>query len=81
MEPSEPVEACNGIDLSLYLRKSNLAEGNGAFIVRMIIQKGVLSENWADFNPLNAELNPIRHLLALAGARHIVHVSRITVKR
>ena len=31
-------------------------------------------------NPLNAELNPIRHLLALVGARHIVHVSRIKVK-
>jgi hypothetical protein len=32
------------------------------------------------FDPLNAELNPIRHLLALVGARHIVHVSRIRVK-
>ena len=31
-------------------------------------------------NPLNAELNPIRHLLALVGARHFVHVSRIRVK-
>ena len=31
------------------------------------------------FNPLNAELNPIRHLLALVRARHIVHVSRIRV--
>ena len=31
-------------------------------------------------NPLNAELNPIRHLVALVGARHIVHVSRIRVK-
>ena len=31
------------------------------------------------FNPLNAELNPIRHLLALVGARHIVHVSRTRV--
>ena len=30
-------------------------------------------------NPLKAELNTIRHLLALAGARHIVHVSRIRV--
>jgi hypothetical protein len=29
------------------------------------------------FNPLNAELNPTRHLLALAGVRHFVHVSRI----
>ena len=32
-------------------------------------------------NPLNAELNPIRHLLALVEARHIVHASRIRVKR
>jgi hypothetical protein len=31
-------------------------------------------------NTLNAELNPIRHLLALVGARHIVHVSRVRVK-
>ena len=31
------------------------------------------------FNPLNAELNPIRRLLALVGARHIVHVSRVRV--
>ena len=28
-------------------------------------------------NPLNAELNSIRHLLASVGARHIVHVSRV----
>ena len=34
-----------------------------------------------NINPLNAELNPIRHLLALVGARHIVHVSRIRVKQ
>jgi hypothetical protein len=32
------------------------------------------------FNPLNAELNPIDHLLALLGTRHIFHVSRIRVK-
>jgi hypothetical protein len=31
-------------------------------------------------NPLNAELNPIWHLLALLGARPIFHVSRIRVK-
>jgi hypothetical protein len=37
------------------------------------------NENGILFNPLNAELNPIRHLLALAGARHFVHVSRIRV--
>jgi hypothetical protein len=32
------------------------------------------------FNPLNAELNPICHLLALLGAHHILHVCRIRVK-
>jgi len=31
-------------------------------------------------NLLNAELNPICHLLALLGAHHILHVSRIRVK-
>jgi hypothetical protein len=31
-------------------------------------------------NPLNAEINSICHLLALLGAHHILHVSRIRVK-
>ena len=31
-------------------------------------------------NPLNAELNPICYLLALLGAHHFLHVSRIWVK-
>ena len=30
-------------------------------------------------NTLNAKLNPICHLLALLGAHHILHVSRIRV--
>ena len=30
-------------------------------------------------NPLNAKLNPICHLLALLGAHHILHVSKIRV--
>ena len=32
------------------------------------------------FNPLNAELNPICHLLALLWAQHILHISRISIK-
>ena len=32
------------------------------------------------FNPSNAELNHICHLLALLGTHHILHVSRIRVK-
>ena len=30
-------------------------------------------------NPLNAELNPICHLLALVGTHRILHVSRVRV--
>ena len=33
-----------------------------------------------DFNPLKPELNLICHLLALLGAHHFLHVSRISVK-
>ena len=33
-----------------------------------------------EFNPLNAELNPIYYFLALLGAHHFLHVSRIRVK-
>jgi len=34
----------------------------------------------AILNPLNPELNPICYLLALLGAHHFLHVSRIRVK-
>ena len=35
----------------------------------------------AFINPLNAKLNPICQLLALLRAHHILHVSRIRVKK
>ena len=35
---------------------------------------------WFYFNTLNPELNPICYLLALLGAHHFLHVSRIRVK-
>jgi len=34
----------------------------------------------SQYNPLNPELNPICYLLALLGAHHFLHVSRIRVK-
>ena len=38
------------------------------------------SASWSySVNPFNAELNPICHLLALLGAHHILHVSRVRV--
>ena len=33
-----------------------------------------------DINPLDAELKPICHFLALLGAHHILHIRRIRVK-
>jgi len=33
------------------------------------------------FNPLNTELNPICHLLALLGVHYFLHISRIRVKQ
>jgi hypothetical protein len=33
-----------------------------------------------NINPSKAELIPIRYLLALVGAHHILHVSRVRVK-
>jgi len=33
----------------------------------------------AHFDPLNSELNPVCHLLALPEPHHILHVSRVRV--
>jgi len=33
-----------------------------------------------NINSLNAELNPICYLLALFGAHHILHISKVRVK-
>ena len=53
----------------------------------MSIVKGLSNVRTVDFepkhlcfNPLNAELNPICHLLALLGVYHFLHVSKIRVK-
>jgi hypothetical protein len=47
------------------------------------LNTGIFLENRSGihcFIPLNAQLNPICHLLTLLGAHHILHVSRIRVK-
>jgi hypothetical protein len=54
--------------------------------VRRSSIRGMIHANYTQgdlvlLNPLNAELKPIRHLLALVGARHIVHVSRVRVNK
>ena len=44
------------------------------------VGEGLGTTDLLSINPLNAELNPVCHLLALAGAHHFVHVSRLRVK-
>ena len=46
--------------------------------VRFSEQTAIISPY--SINPLNPELNPICYLLALLGAQHFIHVTRIRVK-
>ena len=50
-------------------------------LIREVTNDGLKSQTntLVVINPLNAELNPICHLLALLGAHHILHVRRISV--
>jgi len=52
-----------------------------SFVFLLSIFSGTLSigKLMVYFNPLNTELNPICHLLALLGAHPIFHISRIRV--
>jgi len=58
--------------LTAAIRKS------GASTWKILICEG--TQELVAFNPLNPELNPICYLLALLGAHHFLHVSRIRVK-
>jgi hypothetical protein len=50
--------------------------GNGCVVVYQI---EVFISYFVEINPLNAELNPICHLLALLGDHHIFHISGLRV--
>jgi len=49
-----------------------------AAIKMKCLQNGGLGKIIILFDPLNAVLNPICHLLALLGTHHILHVSGLT---
>jgi hypothetical protein len=48
---------------------------------RFLVFASYVTGNIQIINPLNAELNPFYHLLALLGAHHILHISRVRVKQ
>ena len=55
--------------------------GSFSSCLRLLLRLPVTSFLYLSFiNPLNPELNPICYLLALLGAHHFLHVSRIRVK-
>jgi len=58
---------CSGVSVFVWQFHINLLKPNGYVTHHQ-------------FNPLNPELNPICYLLALLGAHHFLHVSRIRVK-
>jgi len=64
----------------------NLGTFQKAFLFQESLNRKLLPlfqclQYWlATFNPLKPELNPICYLLALLGAHHFLHVSRIRVK-
>jgi hypothetical protein len=50
------------------------------FVLRWILKQFRIFNCQEVLNPLNAELNPICHLLTLLGAHHILHVSMMRIK-
>ena len=72
-----------------HTENNGLGRGGGERVLRCPLQPCYRSFNPADmpdtnrvksFNRLNPELNPVCYLLALLGAHHFLHVSRIRVK-
>jgi len=59
---------------------SNIEHRNGRSIVKWCATPRPVSSVSLQFNPLNAELNPICYLLALLGTHHFLHISSIRVK-
>ena len=71
----------NNTDFTLLL---NTVQAYLALKLRCFCTKRVLGSTcpitFPNINPLKPELNPICYLLALLGAHHFLHVSRIRVK-
>jgi hypothetical protein len=60
----------------LYTKRARMLECRLYMNITWTLQRRV---NTAMINSLNAELNPIRHLLALLGVHHILHISGLRV--
>jgi len=67
-------------NVSSALEKHSFVFPDGQELVGLKRHQVCIVENSHSVNPLKPELNPICYLLALLGAHHFLHVSRIRVK-
>ena len=72
----------NTVKLAIMRMKKGRAAGPGDIPIKLIKSgsQKLLEMITILLNPLKPELNPICYLLALLGAHHFLHVSRIRVK-
>jgi len=63
----------------IHTKRINMLCGQNVEFVSVKLVVHIVTTGICMINPLNAELNPICHLLALLGAHHILHISRIRV--
>ena len=70
---------CKYMDISKYINDKN---GSRIILIKrfFVLPCQTATTEYEYFNPLNPEFNPICYLLALLGAHHFLHVSRIRVK-
>ena len=80
---TERIVTKNGRIPSCYRKQKNMCTYFFSFVSLTVHLSITLANDQLDaqiLNPLNPELNPICYLLALLGAHHFLHVSRIRVK-
>ena len=75
----EAISFCPLICPKVFQVASSLGASQLFFFIEIRLY-GRLKYDCRLLNPLNPELNPICYLLALLGAQHFLHVSRIGVK-
>ena len=68
---AKTVSKLNSTEMDFWRRSDRISRKDKRNAVRSLL---------GDINALNAQLNPICHLLALLGAHHIFHVSGLRVK-
>ena len=81
----QTIQTGSGVQKAFHRRVTGFVWGGGGGLAAKV-RSWPLTEvknGWSYtsfFNSLNAELNPICHVLELLGAHHILHVGRIRVK-